>query len=49
LQQSLKNLERAYKNFFEKRADFPRFKKKGHSCRRAFKFDHLCSLNFDQV
>ena len=29
LQQSLKNLERAYKNFFEKRADFPRFKKKG--------------------
>ncbi len=31
LQQSLKNLERAYKNFFEKRADFPRFKKKGVS------------------
>lgn len=31
LQQSLKNLERAYKNFFEKRADFPRFKKKGRS------------------
>ena len=31
MQQSLKNLERAYKNFFEKRADFPRFKKKGHS------------------
>ena len=29
LQQSLKHLERAYKNFFEKRADFPRFKKKG--------------------
>ena len=29
LQQSLKNIERAYKNFFEKRADFPRFKKKG--------------------
>ncbi|MBC3871479.1 RNA-guided endonuclease InsQ/TnpB family protein [Undibacterium oligocarboniphilum] len=29
LQQALKNLERAYKNFFEKRADFPRFKKKG--------------------
>lgn len=28
LQQALKNLERAYKNFFEKRADFPRFKKK---------------------
>jgi putative transposase len=29
LQQSLKNLERAYTNFFEKRADFPKFKKKG--------------------
>ena len=25
----LKDLEHAYKNFFEKRADFPRFKKKG--------------------
>lgn len=31
LQQAIKNLERAYKNFFEKRADFPRFKKKGVS------------------
>ena len=31
LQQTLKNLERAYKNFFEKRADFPKFKKKGQS------------------
>jgi putative transposase len=29
LQQALKNLERAYTNFFQKRADFPRFKKKG--------------------
>lgn len=29
LQQSLKNLERAYQNFFQKRADFPRFKKRG--------------------
>lgn len=29
LQQSLKDLERAYKNFFDKRADFPCFKKKG--------------------
>jgi putative transposase len=25
----LKDLERAYTNFFEKRADFPRFKRKG--------------------
>ena len=31
LQQALKDLERAYKNFFAKRADFPRFKKKGQS------------------
>ena len=29
LQQALKNLERAYRNFFQKRADFPKFKKKG--------------------
>ncbi|WP_295588005.1 transposase [uncultured Lamprocystis sp.] len=31
LQQTLKDLERAYTNFFAKRADFPRFKKKGRS------------------
>ncbi len=29
LQQALKNLERAYTNFFQKRADYPKFKKKG--------------------
>ena len=29
LQQALKNLERAYTNFFQKRAEFPKFKKKG--------------------
>ncbi len=29
LQQALKDLEEAYRNFFEKRAAFPRFKKKG--------------------
>lgn len=29
LQHALKDLERAYTNFFAKRADFPRFKKKG--------------------
>ena len=29
LQQSLKDLERGYKNFFQKRASFPRFKKRG--------------------
>ncbi|MDR9095491.1 hypothetical protein FEP28_05582 [Burkholderia multivorans] len=31
LQQTLKDLERAYANFFAKRAGFPRFKKKGRS------------------
>ncbi len=31
LQQTLKYLERGYQNFFAKRADFPRFKKKGQS------------------
>lgn len=30
-QQSLKDLERAYKNFFQKRAAFPRFKKRGQN------------------
>ncbi len=29
LQQALKNLERAYTNFFQKRGNFPKFKKKG--------------------
>ena len=31
LQRSLKDLERAYKNFFQKRAAFPRFKKRGQN------------------
>jgi len=31
LQQSLKNLESSFRNFFAKRADFPKFKKKGVS------------------
>ena len=31
LQHALKDMERAYKNFFAKRADFPRFKRKGRS------------------
>lgn len=33
LQQSLKALERAHKNFFHKRTSFPRFKKRGQSDR----------------
>jgi putative transposase len=31
LQQALKNLEASFRNFFAKRADFPKFKKKGMS------------------
>lgn len=31
LQQTLKDLEHAYRNFFERRAAFPRFKKRGRS------------------
>nr|EES53037.1 MAG: DNA (cytosine-5-)-methyltransferase [Leptospirillum ferrodiazotrophum] len=31
LQQSLKDLDRAYKNFFEKRAGFPKFRRKGEN------------------
>lgn len=30
LQHALKNLDRAFTNFFEKRADYPRFKKRGY-------------------
>lgn len=36
LQQALKDLERAYQNFFAKRAQFPRFKKRGQ--RGAFRY-----------
>ena len=47
LQHALKNLERAYKNFFEKRADLPCFKHKGmgDSFRfpQGFEIDHANS------
>lgn len=43
LQQSLKDLQRAYKNFFEKRADSPRFKKKGQ--RDSVRFPQGVSLD----
>ena len=36
LQQSLKDLDRAYQNFFAQRAAFPKFKKKGQ--RESFRF-----------
>jgi len=43
LQQALKDLERAYRNFFEKRAGFPRFKKKG--LRDSFRFPQGTQLD----
>ena len=43
LQQTLKDLERAYQNFFAKRADFPRFKKKGQLDR--FRYPQGCKLD----
>ncbi|EIC4014549.1 transposase [Salmonella enterica subsp. enterica serovar Amager] len=43
LQQSLKDLERAYKNFFQKRAAFPRFKKRGQN--DAFRYSQGVKLD----
>ncbi len=43
LQQVTKNLERAFKNFFAKRADFPKPKKKGRSS-NSFRFPQGCKL-----
>ncbi|WP_088241792.1 RNA-guided endonuclease InsQ/TnpB family protein [Calothrix rhizosoleniae] len=42
LQQSLKNLESAFKNFFSKRTGFPRFKSK-HS-KQSIRFPESCSI-----
>jgi putative transposase len=47
LQQALKDLERAYSNFFAKRADFPRFKKKGQS--DSFRYPDPKQIKLDQV
>lgn len=44
LQQALKDLCRAYANFFAKRADFPRFKKKGRS-RDSFRYPQGTQLD----
>ncbi|WP_418605018.1 RNA-guided endonuclease InsQ/TnpB family protein [Kingella kingae] len=42
LQQSLKDLESAFKNFFAKRGDFPKFKRKGD--KDSFRFPQGCKL-----
>ena len=46
LQQSLKDAERAFKNFFEKRAGFPRFKKRGVG--DSFRFPDSRQFEVDQ-
>ena len=46
LQQTLKDLERAYTNFFAKRADFPRFKKKGQH--DSFRYPDPKQIKLDQ-
>jgi putative transposase len=47
LQQTIKDLERAYSNFFAKRADFPRFKKKGQS--DSFRYPDPKQIKLDQA
>lgn len=47
LQHALKNLERAYKNFFGKRAAFPCFKKKGQ--RDSFRYPDSKQIKLDQA
>jgi putative transposase len=45
-QQAMKDLERAYTNFFAKRADFPRFKKKGQG--DSFRYPDPKQIKLDQ-
>jgi putative transposase len=47
LQHALKDLEKAYKNFFTKRADFPRFKKKGMG--DTFRYPDPKQIKLDQA
>lgn len=47
LQHALKDMEKAYKNFFAKRADFPRFKRKG--CGDSFRYPDPKQIKLDQV
>ncbi|MBU2053390.1 MAG: transposase [Proteobacteria bacterium] len=47
LQHALKDLEKAYKNFFAKRIDFPRFKRKGSG--DSFRYPDPKQIKLDQV
>ena len=42
LQQSIKDLDASFKNFFAKRSDFPKFKRKGE--KESFRFPQGCKL-----
>ncbi len=46
MQHALKDLEKAYKNFFAKRADFPRFKRKGNG--DSFRYPDPKQIKLDQ-
>ncbi|VWD63493.1 DNA-cytosine methyltransferase [Burkholderia lata] len=46
LQQALKDMERAYKNFFAKRAAFPKFRKRGQ--RDSFRYPDSTQFKLDQ-
>lgn len=47
LQQTLKDLDRAYQNFFAKRAKFPRFKRKGQG--ESFRYPDAKQFEVDQA
>jgi putative transposase len=47
LQHALKDLDRAYKNFFAKRTDFPRFKRKGTGS--GFRYPDPIQIKLDQT
>ncbi|MDP2783835.1 MAG: transposase [Sulfurimicrobium sp.] len=47
LQHALKDMEKAYKNFFAKRADFPRFKRKGSG--DSFRYPDPKQIKLNQV
>jgi putative transposase len=47
LQQALVDLDKAYQNFFKKRAQFPKFKKKGQ--RTSFRESDPKTITFDQL
>jgi putative transposase len=47
LQHALKDLERAYRNFFEKRSRFPRFKRKGRAT--SFRYPDAKQFEIDEA